>query len=437
MEEVGYDSALPWSWVVEALAKSQLVDTTLLYELLSKVPPLLGDSGKQARETAALRCLEGRFGPNLSNEYHVEFDESDVAFDPAESCEAALQRITSGSECTSDEVKWDIQSFINHKKASLPISTLELLKDTILEGIHPVAASLKENFGVDFLDKCLLNLPCDGNDPTSALLRSIEDDYGGKTMPAEENGCLPESNIANQVVQAYLPNGHLLPCSGGISNRCTDHVQEIDAASLEMDNHRPPVKKRRMECGVQSMKQHSVPVASNQMSHGAEDEHCSEDKKGVNDGKSCGKYDEQAKTHVENHDQQPISPNIGDRCYEEIDLAMKSPNFLSSQSAFTRDFLAMTETQPNICMKCNKDGQLLSCSGVSCSLMFHENCLGCSAYFDDQGLFYCPFCAYSRAISEYVRAKEKVSLTRKELSRFIGGRALDRQQHEQKESYKA
>lgn len=308
----------------------------------------------------------------------------------------------------------------------------EQLKDTILEGIHPVAASLKENFGVDFLDKCLLNLPCDGSDPTSPLLKSNEDDHGA--MSAEENGCLPESGIANQVVQAYLPNGNLLPCSGGISTRCTDHVQEIDAASLEMDNHRPPIKKRRMECRVQSMKQHSVPVASNQISHGAEDEHRSEDR--IEDGVNDGKDDEQTKTHVENHDQQPISPIIGDR-FEEIDLAMKSPNFLSSQGAFTRDFLAMTETQPNTCMKCNKDGQLLSCSGVSCSLMFHENCLGCSASFDDQGLFYCPFCAYSRAISEYVRAKEKVSLTRKELSRFIGGRTLDRPQHEEKESYKA
>ena len=122
-------------------------------------------------------------------------------------------------------MKWDIQSFVNHRKASLQISTLELvhhtlllcilfcfsalcnlyqsvkfffgllsvgeqLKDTILEGIHPVAASLKENFGVDFVDKCLLNLPCDGSDPTSSLLRSNEDDYGGRTMLAEENGCL-------------------------------------------------------------------------------------------------------------------------------------------------------------------------------------------------------------------------------------------------------
>ncbi|XP_057544000.1 uncharacterized protein LOC130823384 isoform X2 [Amaranthus tricolor] len=357
MEEVVSDSALPWSWVVEALAKSQLVDASLLNELLSKVPPLLGNSGKQAKEAAALRCLEEHFGPNLSSENHEVCDESKVRFDTAESCETALRHMTSCFEGASNELKWDIRSFINHKKASLPRSTLELLKDTISEGTHPIVASLKQNLERDFSDQCFLKIPLN-------------------------------------------------------------------------DNQCPPAKKRKMnsECGIQSKQQHSVAVGSNQICKDTEDGHHHEVINYEVNKKTFEKDDEQTKTYVENHDQQSISPNIGDCCHEEIDLEMKSPNFLSSLSAFTRDFLAMTEAQPNICMKCNKDGQLLSCSG-SCSLMFHESCLGCSASFDDQGKFYCPFCAYSHAISEYVRAKEKVFSTRKELSRFIGGRTLDQPQH--------
>jgi len=70
-------------------------------------------------------------------------------------------------------------------------------------------------------------------------------------------------------------------------------------------------------------------------------------------------------------------------------------------------------------MKCNQGGQLLACKTTTCPLMVHEDCLGASAQLDAKGNFFCPFCAYSRTISEYVEAKEKASLARKELAIFI------------------
>ncbi|GLT55243.1 hypothetical protein SLA2020_283840 [Shorea laevis] len=50
----------------------------------------------------------------------------------------------------------------------------------------------------------------------------------------------------------------------------------------------------------------------------------------------------------------------------------------------------------------------------------------------NNGNFYCPFCAYSLAISEYLEAKKKASLARKELTKFVRT-GLEHQQKELRE----
>lgn len=107
---------------------------------------------------------------------------------------------------------------------------------------------------------------------------------------------------------------------------------------------------------------------------------------------------------------------------EEMDVTMKKHEFLYSQSQCPSPcnaFVMVDWSEQNVCMKCNEGGQLLVCNTSSCPLMVHENCVGLSAMFDNNGLFYCPFCAYSIAISEYHDAKKEASLTRKNLSAFI------------------
>lgn len=105
---------------------------------------------------------------------------------------------------------------------------------------------------------------------------------------------------------------------------------------------------------------------------------------------------------------------------ERSNIDTKKKIFLSSQCTYSQDSLATTDWRElHLCMKCNKGGELLSCNSYSCPLVVHESCLGSHASFDSRGKFYCPFCAYSRAISKYKEAKEKVSLTRKEMASFI------------------
>ncbi|XP_059462339.1 uncharacterized protein LOC132191381 isoform X2 [Corylus avellana] len=113
---------------------------------------------------------------------------------------------------------------------------------------------------------------------------------------------------------------------------------------------------------------------------------------------------------------------------DHIDVSMKKHDFLSSQCTFSHDSLAGW-TDTNLCVKCNEGGQLLVCNTSHCPLVVHEICLGSSPRFDNSGNFYCPFCAYSLAISEYLEAKKKSSLARKELSKFVR-MGLEHQQKE-------
>ncbi|KAL7153136.1 hypothetical protein ABFS83_04G145100 [Erythranthe nasuta] len=112
-------------------------------------------------------------------------------------------------------------------------------------------------------------------------------------------------------------------------------------------------------------------------------------------------------------------PCDGDGFDDEMtDIYTQKKTFLSSQCTHSQDSLPTPDsTELNHCEKCKKDGKLLSCS--SCSIMIHESCLGSDQIFDPKGIFYCPFCTSSRAISGYVEAKKKASSARNNLGNFI------------------
>ncbi|KAL0335572.1 UNVERIFIED_CONTAM: hypothetical protein Sradi_4769100 [Sesamum radiatum] len=119
-------------------------------------------------------------------------------------------------------------------------------------------------------------------------------------------------------------------------------------------------------------------------------------------------------------DMDEVEQNVLLRNVQNVDEAVEDRTFLSSQCTYSQDSLATTDWRElNHCMKCNKGGKLLVCSSNSCPLVIHESCLGSDATFDTKGKFYCPFCAYSRAISKYMEIKKKVSLARMDFATFI------------------
>ncbi|KAK3217779.1 hypothetical protein Dsin_011749 [Dipteronia sinensis] len=128
----------------------------------------------------------------------------------------------------------------------------------------------------------------------------------------------------------------------------------------------------------------------------------------------------ESKGEMEHLHEEEVSSDNDEYHNETIDVDMKKSHFLSSQCSLGNDSLATAGwTEQNLCVKCNKDGQLLFCNTSSCPLAVHENCLGFPANFDENGNFYCPFCACSLANSEYLKAKKKASLARKKLIAFV------------------
>ncbi|MFS7934259.1 putative transcription factor MYB-HB-like family [Helianthus anomalus] len=116
---------------------------------------------------------------------------------------------------------------------------------------------------------------------------------------------------------------------------------------------------------------------------------------------------------------QRINERANDDDDERTDVAAKKDAFLKSQCTVSQDSLTLTEwSEIDRCMKCNESGELLLCSSASCPLRFHESCLGPAVTLEENGEFFCPFCAYSRAISKYQEAKRNASLARKNLQAF-------------------
>ncbi|KAL8095433.1 uncharacterized protein LOC141692260 isoform X1 [Apium graveolens] len=104
---------------------------------------------------------------------------------------------------------------------------------------------------------------------------------------------------------------------------------------------------------------------------------------------------------------------------ENDEILIRNSTILNSQHSHSQDSLATSNGTKKLCMVCNIGGQLLVCTYGSCQRVVHEKCMGVAPTFDAARSFYCPFCAYSKAISEYLESKKKYSLARRALVTFI------------------
>ncbi|KAL6497288.1 hypothetical protein OROGR_029217 [Orobanche gracilis] len=107
-------------------------------------------------------------------------------------------------------------------------------------------------------------------------------------------------------------------------------------------------------------------------------------------------------------------------CDERTDIAKKKNTFLNSQCRYSQGSLSTMDWEDlNVCVKCNKGGNLLVCSTKSCLVVIHERCSGSNASFSTGDEFYCPFCAYSRAISKYLEIEKYRSLAKRDFAAFV------------------
>ncbi|XP_057982165.1 uncharacterized protein LOC131167382 isoform X2 [Malania oleifera] len=468
-------SSLPWLWIIEFLSSCKQVDTSLLNALIRSTPDFSDPLGKNAREMASLRCLEDLFATSNSKDVPSAAG-SKIGFDFSENCEDVFMRIINEMQTTNwriagpDLLKWDVHPFITHKRACLPKSSLEQMKDTIIEGSHPLPAFSKER-GLVCGDQCDMgNSGVGGSSNATALKldRSRLNDErvaekGKLVPPILENGSEP--------LPQDTPNRNLLPSKRNRIDLVTENPEEQYCEKQVDTNHDGDLRSHSKKLR-QGSSHTSLSVGQNEVTrHGNEllEESSTrivqstggkrielEKALSVDEAKDDGKPPSRAQQEISDdetrdyreHNFQQGTPNgaLLDRSCrnnfpnemdhrsepemmsdsdeyhaEEIDIVKKKHIFLSSQCTSNHDSLEIDDfAELSVCMKCNRGGQLLVCCASACPLAVHENCLGFAASFDVQGNFYCPFCAYSHAISEYLEAKKKATSKRKELGGFIG-----------------
>lgn len=85
----------------------------------------------------------------------------------------------------------------------------------------------------------------------------------------------------------------------------------------------------------------------------------------------------------------------------------------------------MSPSEKEICIKCDKGGEVLVCADSCCPIAVHVRCMGCPARFDDLGKFYCPYCLYRQSIAKFHQAKEHVLSKKQALHNFLDKEMID------------
>ncbi|KAI3750241.1 hypothetical protein L2E82_20874 [Cichorium intybus] len=397
---------MAWNWVVQALANFKQVDPSTLVGVAKKAPAIPDDLGKDSREMVYLRILESLFihGDEATIDTHSSQNYK-ISFDPSEQCEDVLKKIleeTSEPMTELERQKWNVIPFVMHKRASLSKNPLQKLKEELFEGSHPLLASLKEKskLGSPNLpensrssQRTSLEVNVDFNDQTT-----VSKDDLAPMNPVNESNKLPKSplhtsnhvdNSTSTISKHIERKEHEMPKESPIKsleeNMSMDHVDQTPSKNLEQSCGNANVDRGQQELTGHDDDGH-VPNVSN---NGPSDD---------------GKKD------IENEKSDD----------EMIDIAAMKEAFLNSQYTVSQDSMATIDsTEICLCMKCNKGGKLLVCGSDTCQVRVHENCLNLTTTLDENGKFFCPFCAYSHAISEYLKVKKKASLARKDLQVFI------------------
>ncbi|PWA62684.1 hypothetical protein CTI12_AA361580 [Artemisia annua] len=417
--------AFVWNWVIEALASSEQADASTLIGLVNTAPAISGDAGKDARELVSLRILENLFAHGNDTDADSA-QNAKISFDASERCEDVLNRIlhkqTPEAMLKLEQDKWDVRPFLMHKRSSMPKCLLIKLKEAMLESSNPLLSSLKEK--------------------SKLVISNVSEDMS----PAKDDPSLNFSKDKNQVQENVLPETDQVQNSVGGT---TEHagIQEEDTSPTKDDL---VLNNPRKETNTVQEKVSQGADQEEKSSGGTTEyaglENCEmftepslEGPGGdqmIEDGADANilRDDDHVPrdTYTEGHDKRvsvdsmeglefvvTIQQNSERDNVERPDIAAEKEAFLKSQCTTSQDSFAMTEwSQIDLCMKCNEGGQLLVCSSDACVIRIHESCLGSSVTLDESDKFFCPFCAYSRAISKCMEAKRKVSLARKDLQAF-------------------
>ncbi|GJY59976.1 zinc finger, PHD-type, homeodomain-like, zinc finger, RING/FYVE/PHD-type containing protein [Tanacetum coccineum] len=439
---------MAWNWVVQSLAKFKQVDSSTSLRLVEKAPAISDDTGKDARETVSLRVLEDMFIDENEATDDTDSSQTDrISFDPSENCEDVLHTIAGEVPQALTHLEkrsWNVVPFILHKRACLPKSSLQKLKEALVEGSRPFPASLKEMSKLGGEGESQIKFH--DVDVSSNIQETIVKVDSITLNPANKYNNLEETRLQKSDYVEVSIEPHVKDLEKNmLMDQVEDTVIDTDFRQQEprgdddVDVHQGRYRKEhgnRVQIDLLPNDGNEVapPVKGleentlmNHVEHTIDDtDFRQQEPLGVDDNAQEDRYREgqDERVHMD------IPPNDGNQVEtgsdsegsddERTDIAAKKEAFFSSQGTLNQDFMATVDcSELCICMKCNKGGQLLVCSSDACPFRVHERCLGSAATFDEHRNFFCPFCAYSHAISKYLEVKKKASFARKYLQAFL------------------
>ncbi|XP_075108582.1 uncharacterized protein LOC107792307 isoform X4 [Nicotiana tabacum] len=481
-------SNLPWIWVIETLASSNEIDTSFLIDLVKQTPEVSDDMGRNVRELVSLRFLETFSVQEMSNASDVASVPSDkIEFDRSVRSEDVLRRlflgVSSDQKIAGPEVsKWDVQSFITKKRSCLPKCALQQSHEVrgtdgqhehVLPNENAIPPSPGNESGLqdnqprtlvpskrridtftvnegeygepepiskDSSDRCVKASKKFKQEVISPRCNVVHD-----FESSQRDGDSAELSAGN--LQAIVRKGNLenRALVGGLDGSCERAASNMVRQSIGHDELLP--QKVISEEKIQNVGSSSKPSAQLRTSSGSSQQVVHQDSRihGTEEHRECIRGDlfkdepsKGAKKNAMEDDKPEVSSDSDGYHNEKTGLLAKRDDFVNySQCTQGQDSLATQKGRElNLCVKCNEGGQLLVCSSGSCPLVVHHSCLGSVPSFDNEGNFYCPFCAYSQAISEYLEGKKMASLARKDLASFLGVGARRRSKKSSRSSHR-
>ncbi|KAK2995771.1 hypothetical protein RJ640_010747 [Escallonia rubra] len=358
-----------------------------------------------------------------------------------ESCDPlsnAAKKLKLDAICTGEAVSQHLTSL--HGTELVQGSSDRILQHTGREGCdfakEPQVGCLEERLGgqsSDVYDPAFLHnkeqVPCNGDKvPPEATFVEVEGEIIGVDETGKDaEGCTEQRTVIDAPLGAprqkdFLdeakdnPEHNLQPnASSGVSTgEAKDDVEHNREAKMSRDtdgyhDETAIVTKNNSQKVVLGLQNQSVNKATDNVDHSSQPD------------APIVSPTVETKDDMGRNSELEMSSDSDGYDDERTDIDTKKHAFLSSQCTYSQDSLAATDccTELNLCMKCNKDGSLLACSSDACPLVVHESCLDSAATYDVKGNFFCPFCAYSRAIVDYLDFKKMASLARKDLATFI------------------
>ncbi|PKA57274.1 hypothetical protein AXF42_Ash002578 [Apostasia shenzhenica] len=399
-------SALAWQWVVEALAGVQEASTSVLGDLVNRVPDVLSGSSVHVRERLALRYLEECSGmvteetpPPL--DANVPSTSASVAvIDAAQTCEEVLrQKAEKSNDIGSGNMELPVDNlhqFILLKRATLLKPSVELLKDKIL-GSSPHLQNSKEcngppsGLGPFHMNNISYESRRDHRSLKKIISMKHANSWANKlTLTRRYRKLILDREASNkqQMAEKNFTCGDKKNKQTEIENKCNGIQVLMNQEIRKM----PFVKLSSSHDGdeIQHLRENSATLAA------APDSALE---------KLNGSLQPQVQVQGALHDgRADLHKEVGSGC--------------DNGQLLKHDSMPQPYSERNICFKCGKSGQLLNCNSDDCSTTIHESCLGQLANFETKGSFYCPFCNYKNALVSYRKEKRKAQQARRNMFSF-------------------